>query len=141
MFKNADKELRQCWEVISSDITQERVQDSGIRWKFICPRASHWGGFYERLLKSVKTPLKRTLGKAILTEDEMRTTLAVVEAQKNSRPLTHCSDNTSDPLPLTQAKIIIGRPSQSITMKPEDIERSSSRKILLRCLKRSSNVG
>lgn len=62
--------------------------------------------------KSVKTALKKTLAKAILTEEEMRTTLAVVEAQINSRPLTHCSDNTSDPLPLTQAEIILGRPFQ-----------------------------
>ena len=75
-FKNADKELRQSWEVISSDITQERVQGSGICWKFISPRAPHWkGGFYERLVKSVKTPFKTTLGKAMLTGEEMRTHL------------------------------------------------------------------
>ena len=33
------------------------------------------GEFYERFVKSVKTPLKKTLGKAILTEEEMRKTL------------------------------------------------------------------
>ena len=77
-------------------------------------------------MKSVKTPLKKRLLKAILTEEEMRTTLAVVEAQINSRPLMHCSDNTSDPLPLTQTEIIIGQPFQSVTMMPEDMEGSSS---------------
>ena len=71
----------------------------------------------------------------------MRTTLAVVQAQINSRPLTHCSGITSDPLPLTQAEIIVGLPFQSVTMKPEDMEGSSSPKILLLCLERSSNVG
>ena len=77
---------------------------------FICPRAHHYGGFYERLVKLLKTPLKKTLGKAMLTEGEMRTTLSVVEAQINSCPLTHCSDDTSDPLPLTPAEIIVDWP-------------------------------
>ena len=46
----------------------------------------------------------------MLTEEEMRTTRSVVEAQINSCPLTHYSDDTSDPLPLTPAEIIIDRP-------------------------------
>ena len=93
-FVNADKGLHHCWEVISSDITQEMVQGSCIRWKFTCPRAPLRGGFYERLVKSVKTPLKETLGKGMLTEEEIGTTLTVVEAQINSRPVTHCSEDT-----------------------------------------------
>ena len=89
---------------------------------------NHTGGFYERLVKSVKTPFKKTLAKAMLTEEKMRTTLSVVEAQVNCRPLTYCSDDTSDPLPLTPAEIIIGRPFQSVPLKSEDVEGSSSRK-------------
>ena len=42
-FENADKGFHQCWEVISSDITQEGVQGSGICWKLICPHEPHWG--------------------------------------------------------------------------------------------------
>ena len=57
-------------------------------------------------MKSVKTPLKKTLGKAMLTGEEMRTTLTAVEAQINSLPLTYCSDDTGDPIPLTPAEII-----------------------------------
>ena len=72
-----------------------------------------------------------TLGKAMLTEKEMRTTLSVVEAQINSCPLTHCSDDTNDPLPLTPAEIIVDRPFQAVTLRSEDVEGSSSRKNLL----------
>ena len=67
----------------------------------------------------------------MLTEKEMRTTLSVVEAQINSFPLTHCSDDTSDPLPLTPAEIIVDRPFQAVTLKSEDVEGSSLRKNLL----------
>lgn len=65
----------------------------------------------------------------------MRTILAVVEAQINSRPLAHCRDNMSDPLPLSPAEIIIGRPFQSVTLKPEDMEGSSSQNNLLHAWK------
>ena len=61
-------------------------------------------------MKLLKTPLKKTFGKAMLTDEEMRTTRSIVEAQINSCPLTHCSDDTSDPLPLTPEEIIIDRP-------------------------------
>ena len=38
----------------------------GIRWKFIVERAPWWGGFYERLVRSVKRCLKKTLRNARL---------------------------------------------------------------------------
>ena len=115
-FKNADKGLRQCWEVIWSNVTQEGVQGSGICWKLICPHAPHWGILWE-----IGEVSEDTL-------EKMRTTLSVFEAQVNCRPLTYCSDDTSDPLPLTPAAIIIGRPFQSVPLKSEDVEGSSSRK-------------
>ena len=77
----------------------------------------------------------------MLTEKEMRTTLSVVEAQINSCPLTHCSDDTSDPLPLTPAEIIVDRPFQAVTLKSEDVEGSSLRKNLLHAFEKSSKDG
>lgn len=86
---------------------QCKDEDSGIRRKFICPRAPHWGGYYETLVKSMINPLKKTLGREMLNEEKILTTLTEVETQINSRPLTHCSSNTSNPLPLTPEEIII----------------------------------
>ena len=81
------------------------------------PSCTPPGGFYERLVKSVKTPLKKTLGKAMLTGEEMRTTLTAVEAQINSLPLKYCSDDTSDPIPLTPAEIFFFSHSNNIKLK------------------------
>ena len=66
----------------------------------------------------------------MFAEEEMRTTLTVVEAQINSPPLTYCSDDTSEPLPLTPADINIGRSFQSVSLKSEDMEGGSLRKNL-----------
>ena len=67
----------------------------------------------------------------MFTEEEMRTTIAEVNVQINSHPLTYCSSDTSDPLPLTPAEIIIGRPLQTMILKTEDIMSSSRQYLLL----------
>lgn len=97
-LENSDKALQQCWEVVSSDATLAKVEGSGIREK------------------PVKTPLKKSLGRAMLTEEEMRTTLTEVEAQIHIR-----SSDTSDPLPFTSAEIIIGRLLLTMALKTKNM--------------------
>ncbi|KRY11595.1 BolA-like protein [Trichinella patagoniensis] len=58
-----------------------------------CLDESYW----ERLVQSVKTALKATLGQCLASPDELRTVLCVVEARVNDRPLTFVgSDVQSD---------------------------------------------
>ena len=47
------------------------------------------GGIFERLIKSVKRCLRKIVGQARLTYDEMTTALVEVEGVINSRPLTY----------------------------------------------------
>lgn len=54
-------------------------------------RATHFGGLWEAAVKSAKGLLLRQIGDASLSEAEVRTHLAEVEAILNSRPLTPCS--------------------------------------------------
>ena len=59
-----------------------------LQWKFITPRAPWHGAFWERLVKTIKEPLKKTLGNQIVTETELSTILVQVEAIVNERPLS-----------------------------------------------------
>ncbi|GBM81435.1 hypothetical protein AVEN_20036-1 [Araneus ventricosus] len=43
--------------------------------------APWWGGFYERLVKSVKDPLRKILGRALLTYEELSTILIEIELE------------------------------------------------------------
>ena len=70
-------------------------------------RSPWWGGFYERLVKSVKTPLKKIFPKAMLDAEQLTTILAEIEAQLNSRPLTYLSADPGDYSVITPAQILI----------------------------------
>ena len=70
-------------------------------WKFIAPLSPWWGGWWERLVRSVKVALRKSLGKRCLTRTELETVLFEVEACINSRPLTFQGDSPDCPGPLT----------------------------------------
>ncbi|XP_046854266.1 uncharacterized protein LOC124447403 [Xenia sp. Carnegie-2017] len=90
----------------------ERMQgylgNNRIEWKFNLERAPWWGGFFERMVRSVKRCLKKVLGNARLTFDELLTILVEVEATLNSRPLTYTYDEVGSE-PLTPSHLVTGR--------------------------------
>ena len=114
-FKSASKQL--------SDLFQSRkfrsfLADQRIHWKFNLAKAPWWGGFYERLIKSIKLCLKKCIGKANLTYDELSTEITNVEAVLNSRPLTYMyPDDLAEPL--TPSHLLSGRRLLNLPELPE----------------------
>ena len=130
-FKAADRTLQQLFASSKikrmKHIDQNRVAKElaslGIKWKFITERSPWRGGWWERIVKSVKVPLKKVLGNALLSSTELYTILTDIEAMINSRPLTYVGDDTRDPEPITPAHLAIGRALRSIpsgSIKKED---------------------
>ncbi|KAK3878755.1 hypothetical protein Pcinc_016567 [Petrolisthes cinctipes] len=91
-------------------------------WKFTFPRAPWWGGWWERLIRSVKLSLRKTLGVKCLYRTELETTLHEIEAYINSRPLTYVGEEYDSALPLTPSHFLIGRPAG---FKVEDVNEAS----------------
>ena len=59
---------------------------------------------------SCEKPLKKILGRSILSFDELRTVLVEIEGVINSRPLTYVyDDEQSISYPLTLSELIYGR--------------------------------
>ena len=73
-------------------------QREGIKWKFNVEAAPWWGGFFKRMVKSVKLRLKKCLQNARLNFVGLSTTLIEIEAVLNSRPLTYVYDEMEEPL-------------------------------------------
>ena len=110
-FIKCDKEMQRLYQHLDWDkVERFAIQlPSRTEFRFSAPLAPHWGGVWERMVRSVKTALKSTLGNRRATLEEFRTVLLNAEACVNSRPLTLVSDDTKDPLPITPAHLNIGR--------------------------------
>lgn len=87
-------------------------------------RAAWWGGFWERLVRSTKTCLKKILQRASLKFEELQTVLAEVEAILNSRPLTYVFSDAREAEPLTPGHFLIGR--RIVSLPNRKIESISS---------------
>ena len=86
------------------------MTDRRVSWEFIAEKAPWWGGFWERLVRSVKNCIKKTIGRSTLNFEELCTLLVEVEATLNNRPLTYVYDDENGiSYPLTPASLIYGR--------------------------------
>ena len=83
--------------------------DNHVQWKFITEQSPFCGGFYERLNHLLKVPLRKILGKALLTYVELYTIVTDIESSINQRPLTHQSQDPKDPEALTPSHLALGR--------------------------------
>ena len=105
-------------KLVNSKVFQDQVGSSaaelGISWHFSPPKASHWGGLWERGVRSMKFHLKRSIGEAVLTYEELSTVLCQIEACLNSRPLCPMSSDPSDLQVLTPGHFIIGQPLNAL---------------------------
>lgn len=108
-FVGALKEFSKFLDTNESDILNY-TSDNSIEFSFIPPYSPHFGGLWEAGVKSCKYHLRRIVGNAHLTYEELSTVLAQIEAVLNSRPISPMSTDPTDLLPLSPAHFLIGRP-------------------------------
>ncbi|XP_043244832.1 uncharacterized protein LOC122393157 [Amphibalanus amphitrite] len=80
-------------------------------WRYIAPQSPWWGGWWERLVRTVKSGLKKSLGRRCLGKTELETLLLEIESCVNSRPLMYSGDDADSSSPLTPSHFLIGRAS------------------------------
>ncbi|XP_054706599.1 uncharacterized protein LOC129216409 [Uloborus diversus] len=132
-FKRARKEIEDLSKIISDKLLSQFLTKERIVWKNIIERAAWWGGFYERLVKSVKDCLRKIVGKALLNFEEMSTLLTEIETVLNLRPLTYVYNDNSEPLPLTPMHFLnFGREPQYPINFAGIVENESKRSSLLK---------
>ena len=78
-----------------------------ITWRFNLERAPWEGGIFERMVGTVKRCLRKVLGNAKLSFDELSTLLTEIECTVNSRPLTYQYNDLEEAL--TPSHLIFGR--------------------------------
>ncbi|KRX59244.1 Protein UBASH3A -like protein [Trichinella sp. T9] len=113
------------WETVQRHLASERVE-----WIFITERSPWCGGYWERLVRSVKTALKATLGQCLAAPDELRDARAC---------------DLDEEMALTPAHFLIGRSLASFPDRSNSADRgtlrSSSRHLLHRWSYQQKLVG
>jgi hypothetical protein len=104
-FKAAAKLIQ---SVVNHNDVQHYLAGLGIKWVFNLPKAPWWGGLFERLVRTTKRCLRKIIGQARLTYDELSTALVEVEGVINSRPLSYVTSDDLDE-PLTPSHLQTGR--------------------------------
>ena len=89
----------------------QRVWKMDLEWRFNPPSASHFGGAWERMIRTVRKVLSGLLSEHSirLDSESLHTFLCEVEAIINSRPITAVSSDATDPEPLTPNHILTGK--------------------------------
>ncbi|GFX36549.1 integrase catalytic domain-containing protein [Trichonephila clavipes] len=113
-FKKSELELKNLWKIISDPTLEAFYPSHKIYWQFIIERAPWCGVFYERLIRTVKLALRKTVGRTTLFRDELETFLIEIEGVLSSRPLTYIFSEFNEPEPLTPSHMILGRRVNSL---------------------------
>ena len=106
-FTGAKRELREAFERLDQQYVCNRLRKDDVQWFFNPPEASHQGGIWERMIRSVRKILTALLKEQRINDETLSTLLCEVEKILNDRPLTLLSDHPDDPEPLTPNKLLL----------------------------------
>ena len=107
-FVGAKREFAEYVAAWNKEGIAEHLIQRGIRWKFNPPAAPHFGGVWERLVRSCNKAMYAVLVNRSVTEDVLSTTMFIVEQTLNERPLTPVSSDVNDLEALTPNHFLLG---------------------------------
>lgn len=107
-FRGGHKELQSTFESMAPKLQQQLAKQT-INFHFNPPYSPHFGGTWEREIRSVKSALQGILKDQVVAEEVLLTALIEVEGLLNSKPLGYASADVADPDPITPNLLLMGR--------------------------------
>ena len=115
-FHATNKHLAELWFSLFAAKTHHFFAQHNICWKFIVLKAAWWGGWWERMIGTMKRCLCKVLGRSQVSEERLNTTLVAIQAAINSRPIVQAEDEAGE---LTPAHFLTGERLTAIPAGPE----------------------
>ena len=106
-FVGAVNELKKNISIWNQSQINTFLLQKEIKWVFNPPAASHFGGVWKRLIRSVRQILMGLTTEQKLTEEGLHTLMCEAEAIINSRPLTIVSNDWRDPNPISPNDLLL----------------------------------
>ena len=101
-------ELARSFRQLNREKIIQAARRCDIQWEFNPPLASHHGGAWEHMIRTIRCVLYAILHRSPrLSDDVLATVFCEAENIVNSRPLTKCSDNVLDCDPLTPNHLLV----------------------------------
>lgn len=125
-FVGAVSELRSITRGWSQGKINDKLLSLGIEWHYNPPLASHRGGVWERLIRSVRRVLLSIVTQQTLNDEAMYTLFVEAERIVNSRPLVPLNMDSNDRIALTPNDLLILR-SNSTGLLPASLTEGYNR--------------
>ena len=113
-FHAGERELRESLNDWNQTSINQFLQQRKIKWKFNPPAASHMGGVWERIIKSIRKILRALLGQQVISDEKLQTLMSEIQGILNSRPLTPVSSDPKDLDPLTPNHLLLFKASPNL---------------------------
>ena len=119
-FVGAERVLKEDLKKVNQVQVGEGMRKLGIEWSFNPPSASHFGGAWERVIRTIRKIMKSLSPGPLYTDDVLRTVFCEVENIINDRPLTPISFSDFDDRPLTPNDFLTPDSTASLILPPAD---------------------
>ena len=113
-FKAGEREICESLTSWNQPSIHEFLRRKNIVSKFNPPTASHMGGVWERVIRSVRKILRALLGEQIVSDESLRTLMTEVQGILNSRALTPVSSDPRDLEPITPNHLLLLRSNPNL---------------------------
>ncbi|GAA54824.1 hypothetical protein CLF_105559 [Clonorchis sinensis] len=110
-FVGAEMELKQLLKTLDCNKVKDDMLRQQVDWHFNPPYASHRGGIWERMIRSIRRVLSAVSREQVLTEESLTTYLTEVERILNNRPLVPVLDDPDNIDVLTPNHLLLPRVS------------------------------
>ena len=98
-FVGGHSEIQEALKKMEPELVK-RLAEYKVVFRFNPPNAPHFGGLWEREVRSVKGALKAVIGNRVVPEPVLRTVLIEAEGIMNSKPLGYASFEIADVDPI-----------------------------------------
>ena len=132
-FVAGNKELQDQLGLWNESMIEDSLSQQGIQWSFNPPTASHMGGIWERMIRSVRCILQKLLHEQLVHDESLLTLMAEVEKVLNDRPLWPPSSDAMDQPPLTPNHLLLLQQNQSMPLGIFSEDDNYSRKWWKQC--------